>query len=44
MKKFIAMMMTLAVMATATVLPAAKVAKMHEKLRRAGVTWRDDDE
>ncbi len=29
---------------TATVLPAAKVAKTHEKLRRAGVTWRDDDE
>ena len=29
---------------TATVLPAAKVAKTYEKLRKAGVTWRDDDE
>ena len=28
----------------ATVLPAAKVAKTREKLRKAGVTWRDDDE
>ena len=27
---------------TATVLPAAKVAKAHEKLRRAGVGWMDD--
>lgn len=29
---------------TATMLPATKVAKTHEKLRKADVTWRDDDE
>ena len=29
---------------TATVLPAAKVSRAHEKLRKAGVTWRDEPE
>ena len=28
---------------TATVFPAAKVSAIHERLRRAGVRWRDDE-